>query len=434
VAAGAIEMTAIQAGRTPSDASYATVRKRRKVNRRLAGYLSLNDFEAVARHRLPRMLYGFISGGAETNSAVRANTESFQDYCFVPRALTDVSKRSHRKTLFGRSYAAPFGIAPTGVASICAYRSDLVTARCAAAAEIPTILSATSLIPMEEVRSAGQTTWYQAYIPGNPQRIEPLIERVAAAGFDTFVVTVDVPVPANRENNTRNGFSIPINPSAQLIWQGLTHPSWLIGTFMRTFVQHGVPHIENMDATRGPPILSREFERAFANRDQLSWEHVKLIRKRWRGPLVIKGLLSAADARTAKNCGIDGIIVSNHGGRQLDCSIAPLRALPPILDAIGSGMAVMLDGGIRRGTDILKALALGADFVFLGRPFLFAAVAGGEPGVRHAIELLSTEISRDMALLGINDLAKIDPTLIAQSRRDCAEYWRNVMVGRTNNT
>jgi L-lactate dehydrogenase (cytochrome) len=135
---------------------------------------------------------------------------------------------------------------------------------------------------------------------------------------------------------------------------------------------------------------------------------------RWRGPLVIKGLLSAADARTAKNCGVDGIIVSNHGGRQLDCSIAPLRALPQILDAIGSGMAIMIDGGIRRGTDILKALALGADFVFLGRPFLFAAVARGEPGVRHAIELLSTEISRDMALLGISDLAEIHPTLIAK--------------------
>jgi L-lactate dehydrogenase (cytochrome) len=401
-------MTAIQADSAPADTSCVSVRH-------LAGYLCLNDFEAAARRRLPRMLYGFISGGTETNAAVRSNAESFQDYCFVPRVLNDVSKRSQRKTLFGRSYAAPFGIAPTAAAGICAYRSDLVTARCAAAAEIPAILSAASLIPMEGVRSAGPTTWYQAYIPGDQRQIEPLVDRVAAAGFDTFVVTVDVTVPGNRENNIRNGFSIPINPSAQLIWQGLTHPSWLIGTFMRTFVQHGIPHFENMDATRGPPILSRQFERVFAKHDQVSWEYVKLIRKRWRGPLVIKGLLSAADACTAKNCGIDGIIVSNHGGRQLDCCIAPMRALPPILDAVGGDMAIMLDGGIRRGTDILKALALGADFVFLGRPFLFAAVTGGEPAVRHAIELLSTEISRDMALLGISDLAEIDPTLIART-------------------
>jgi L-lactate dehydrogenase (cytochrome) len=411
-------MTAIQADSARPNTSYAIVREGARVDRRLARYLSLDDFEETARRRLPRMLYGFISGGAETHASVRSNLDSFKDYCFVPRVLADVSKRSHRKTLFGRSYAAPFGIAPTGAASICAYRSDLVTARCAAAAEIPAILSATSLIPMEEVRRAGPTTWYQAYIPGDPSRIERLIERVAAAGFDTFVVTVDVPVPANRENNIRNGFGIPIKPSAQLIWQGLTHPSWVVGTLVRTLVRHGIPHIENMDATRGPPMLSRQFERALTDRDQLSWEHIKLIRKRWRGPLVIKGLLSAADARAAKDCGVDGVIVSNHGGRQLDYTIAPLRALPAIVDAVGGSVTIMLDSGIRRGTDVLKALALGADFVFLGRSFLFAAVADGELGVRRAIELLSSEISRDMALLGISDLAEMNSSLIAQNHRD----------------
>jgi L-lactate dehydrogenase (cytochrome) len=411
-------MTAIQADGVRSKTSYTAVREGPKIDRRMARYLSLDDFEETARRHLPRMLYGFISGGTETNAALRANIDSFNDYCFVPRVLADVSKRSHRKTLFGRSYAAPFGIAPTGAASICAYRSDLVTARCAAAADIPAILSATSLIPLEEVRRVGPTAWYQAYIPGDSARIERLMERVAAAGFDTFVVTVDVPVPANRENNIRNGFTIPIKPSAQLMWQGLTHPSWVAGTLARTLVRHGIPHIENMDATRGPPMLSRQFERALTDRDQLSWEHIKLIRKRWRGPLVIKGLLSAADARTAKDCGVDGVIVSNHGGRQLDHTIAPLRALPAVVEAVGGSMTIMLDSGVRRGTDILKALALGADFVFLGRSFLFAAVAAGEAGVQRAIELLSSEISRDMALLGINDLAELDLSLIAQTGRE----------------
>jgi L-lactate dehydrogenase (cytochrome) len=411
-------MTAIQADGVPSKSSYIAVREGPKIDRRMARYLSLDDFEETARRHLPRMLYGFISGGTETNAALGANLDSFNDYCFVPRVLADVSKRSHRKTLFGRSYAAPFGMAPTGAASICAYRSDLVTARCAAAANIPAILSATSLIPLEEVRRVGPTTWYQAYIPGDSGRIERLMERVAAAGFDTFVVTVDVPVPANRENNTRNGFTIPIKPSAPLMWQGLTHPSWVVGTLARTLLRHGIPHIENMDATRGPPMLSRQFERALTDRDQLSWEHIKLIRKRWRGPLVIKGLLSAADARTAKDCGVDGIIVSNHGGRQLDHTIAPLRALPAVVEAVGGSMTIMLDSGVRRGTDVLKALALGADFVFLGRSFLFAAVAGGEPGVRRAIELLSSEILRDMALLGIADLAEMDSSLIARTRPD----------------
>ena len=410
-------MTAIYADSARPNTSYAIVREGARVDRRLARYLSLDDFEETARRRLPRMLYGFISGGAETHASVRSNPAvsriivlclacwpTFPSAAIVKRC-SGVPKRRLLQ-LLRRERQASVPIAATSLP------------RRAAAAEIPAILSATSLIPMEEVRRAGPTTWYQAYIPGDPSRIERLIERVAAAGFDTFVVTVDVPVPANRENNIRNGFGIPIKPSAQLIWQGLTHPSWVVGTLVRTLVRHGIPHIENMDATRGPPMLSRQFERALTDRDQLSWEHIKLIRKRWRGPLVIKGLLSAADARAAKDCGVDGVIVSNHGGRQLDYTIAPLRALPAIVDAVGGSVTIMLDSGIRRGTDVLKALALGADFVFLGRSFLFAAVADGEPGVRRAIELLSSEISRDMALLGISDLAEMNSSLIAQNHRD----------------
>jgi L-lactate dehydrogenase (cytochrome) len=175
-----------------------------------------------------------------------------------------------------------------------------------------------------------------------------------------------------------------------------------------------MPHFENMDATRGAPIVSRQLERAVGNRDHLSWEHVRLIRRRWRGPLVIKGILSPADARMAKECGADGIIVSNHGGRQLDSAVAPLRVLPLIVEA-ATGMTIMMDGGIRRGTDVLKALALGADFVFVGRPLLFAAVVGGERGVSHAIEILRSEIARDMALLGIRNLSEAGPDLVMRT-------------------
>jgi len=375
-------------------------------------YLSLEDFEYAARRRLPRMLYGFIAGGAETNASIHANRKSFQSYHFVPRVFTDVSARSHQKTLFGRSYAAPFGIAPMGAGSICAYRSDLVMARAASDCNIPMVVSASSLIPLENIRQAGPTTWYQAYLPGDPHRIQPLVERVAAAGYDTFVLTADVPVAANRENNVRNGFSVPIKPSLRLIWEGITHPTWVLSTFARTLLVHGVPHFENMDATRGPPIISRSLERALGNRDQLSWDHVRLIRRLWEGIFIVKGILSVADARIAKDCGVDGIIVSNHGGRQLDSSIAPFTVLPQIVDAV-NGMTVMLDGGIRRGSDILKALALGADFVFVGRPFLFAAAAGGERGVRRAIDILNSEISRNMALLGLSSLSDIGPDFVA---------------------
>jgi L-lactate dehydrogenase (cytochrome) len=391
------------------------VRQPPAADRRFARYLALDDFEAAAKRHLPRMLYGFISGGAETNAARQANLDSYQDYAFVPRMLVDVSRRSHAKMLFGRAYAAPFGIAPMGAAAICAYRCDLAFAQAAAAANIPMILSGASLIRLEEIRAAGATAWYQAYLPGDAARIEPLVDRVAAAGYEAFVLTVDVQVPANRENNVRSGYSLPIKPSAKLAWDVVTHPGWSVGTLARTVVQHGMPHLENMDAVRGPPVISRHFERALGNRDQLSWEHVKLIRRRWKGPLVIKGVLSAADASAAKDHGVDGLMVSNHGGRQLDGAIAPLRALPQIAEA-ARGMTVMLDGGIRRGTDVLKALALGADFVFAGRPFLFAAAVGGEAGVRHAIELLSTEIGRNMALLGVSDLSEVRSELLTRTR------------------
>ncbi len=379
--------------------------------RHLRRILSLDDFERAARRHLPRMLYGFVSGAAETDSSLRDNRAAFGEIGFVTRVLADVTERQTGRTLLGRRYAAPFGIAPMGASALSAYRGDLVFARAAAAANIPMILSASSLIPLEAVRAEGPTAWYQAYLPGEAARIEPLVDRVLAAGYDTFVLTADVPVSANRENNVRNGYSLPLRPTPRLAWQGISHPRWLFGTFLRTLLNHGMPHFENMDATRGPPVLSSNLIRAIGRRDGLAWEHLALIRARWPGQLLVKGILSAEDARIARDYGADGIIVSNHGGRQLDGAVAPLRVLPEIAQAAG-GMAVVLDGGIRRGTDVLKALALGADFTFLGRPFLYAAAVAGEAGLRHAITLLWEEIHRDMAMLGITDLAQLSPDFL----------------------
>ncbi len=378
--------------------------------RRAAGsarYLSLEDFETHARRRLPRMLYGFVAGAAETSASLRCNRASFERYALVPRVLVDTGTRSTATTLLGRRYAAPFGIAPLGASALCAYRGDVVLAQGAAAAGIPMILSASSLIPLEQVREAGGD-WYQAYLPGDGARIEALVARVAAAGFHTLVLTADVPVPANRENNVRNGFSLPVVPGPRLCWQALTHPRWLMGTALRTFVRHGMPHFENMDAGRGPPILSRNLVRELGRRDGLTWEHLRQIRRQWSGKLIVKGILSAADAQLASDCGADGVIVSNHGGRQLDGAASPLQVLPAIAARKGA-MALMIDGGIRRGTDVLKALALGADFVFVGRPFLYAAALGGAAAVAGAAALLAEEILRDMALLGITQLGELGP-------------------------
>jgi L-lactate dehydrogenase (cytochrome) len=381
------------------------------VPRSLRRYLSLDDFEATARRLLPKFLYGYISGAAETDAALADNRRAFEEYGFVPRVLRDVSGRDQTTTLFGKTYAAPFGIPPMGSAALCAYRGDVVLTRAAAAINVPMCLSASSLITLEDVRRENPSAWYQAYLAGDDARIEPLVDRVAAAGYDTFVVTADVPVPPNRENNIRNGFQVPLAITPRVAWDTVSHPHWLFGTWARTVMNYGMPHFENMDAQRGPPVLARNLMRNIGKRDQLAWKHVELIRKRWKGKLVVKGLIAPDDARIARDSGVDGVIVSNHGGRQLDGTVSSLRTLPEIAADAGS-MTVMLDGGIRRGTDVLKALALGAKFVFIGRPLLYAAVVGGEAGVQRALTLLRDEIDRDMALLGIRSIGEISSDLV----------------------
>jgi L-lactate dehydrogenase (cytochrome) len=382
-----------------------------EVPRRLRRYLALDDFELQARRMLPKFLYGYISGGTETDTARSDNRRAFDEYGFVPRVLKDVSGRDQTATLFGKSYASPFGIPPMGSSALCAYRGDIVLARAAAAANVPMILSASSLIRLEDVHAANPSAWYQAYLAGVDVRIEAMVDRVATAGYDTFVVTADVPVSSNRENNIRNGFQVPLAITPRVFWDTITHPDWLLNTWGRTVFNHGMPHFENMDSKQGPPVLSKNLMRNIGSRDQLAWKHVELIRKRWPGKLVIKGLISPEDARMAREHGCEGVIVSNHGGRQLDYTFSALRTLPEIA-AQANGMTVMMDGGIRRGTDVIKALALGADFVFIGRPFLYAAVAAGEAGVSRAVSLLHDEIDRDLALLGIRSLKEITPDLV----------------------
>ena len=381
------------------------------MSRHLRTILSLEDFERAARRHLPRPVFAYVSGGVETDASVRDNRAAFDELGFIPRVLIDVSKRSTASTLFGREYSAPFGVAPMGISALSAYRGDLVQARGAKASNIPMIMSGSSLIRLEDVCSACPETWFQAYLPGEMERILGIIDRAAAAGFGTLVVTVDVAVLSNRENNVRAGFSTPLRPSPRLAWDGITHPRWLFGTALRTLVRHGMPHFENSLATRGAPILARDVERDFTKKDHLNWEHLALIRKRWQGRLVVKGVMNPLDARIAKDNGVDGLIVSNHGGRQLDYTVSPLRVLSSIIEAAG-GMPVMMDSGIRRGTDVMKALALGASFVFVGRPFNFAASIAGEEGVRHAYEILQGELYRGMAQLGITSLAQLAPGML----------------------
>nr|WP_280338181.1 alpha-hydroxy acid oxidase [Salinicola acroporae] len=291
----------------------------------------------------------------------------------------------------------------------CAIRlpGDLALARAAARANVPMVMSGSSLIPMEEVAAVEGCDWFQAYLPGDEPGIEALIARVERAGFRNLVITVDYPVPPNPDNNRRSGFSSPIRPTLRLALDGLVKPRWLYETFYKTLRHHGIPHFENNHATRGIPVISRHVNRDFSGRSHLDWNYLALVRERWPGNLVVKGILHPEDAQRAKTQGVDAIIVSNHGGRQLDGTIAPLRALPEVIEAVGD-LPVMIDSGFRRGTDVLKALALGARFVFFGRPFNYAAAYAGEAGTSHAIHLMQEEIARNMALLGITDIRQMN--------------------------
>jgi L-lactate dehydrogenase (cytochrome) len=381
-------------------------------SRRLKGILCLDDFEAPARRHLPRPIFGYISGGVETNASLAGNRAAFAEFNFMPRVLKSTRARHQKTTIFGRTYDLPFGFPPMGGTSLAAYQGDTVLAQVAAQLNTIMIQSGASLTPMERVREVGPTAWFQAYLPGEPEIIVPLVERAQRAGFEVLVLTVDVQVSANRENNVRNGYSSPLKPTPRLAWDCMVRPRWLLGTFGRTVLSHGMPHLENMGFPR-IPILGN-LERPRMARDGLSWEHLELMRRMWKGKLVLKGVLSKEDVRIARESGVDGIMVSNHGGRQLDGTVAPLRALPAVVSEAG-GMTIMMDSGIRRGTDVLKALALGAQFVFVGRPFLYAAAIAGAAGVHHAARLLREEVSRNMAMLGISSVAEMKRDLLVPS-------------------
>jgi L-lactate dehydrogenase (cytochrome) len=368
---------------------------------------SLEDLEPAARRLLPPAIFGYVAGAAETNASLADNRRVFDEIQFLPRMLVGVASRTLDCRLMGQDHSLPFGIAPMGVCALTGYRGDLSLARAASRAGIPMVISAASLIPLEEIAAAAQGVWYQAYLSGDEEETSALIARVARAGIGTFVITADSAVVPSRENNLRTGYRTPIRPNAALLWNGLMHPTWAIGTFLRTFVQHGTPHFENAGPGRGAPLLSRQATRDFSGREFLDWDIVRLIRSRWQGRLVIKGLLHPSDVAVAREIGADGVILSNHGGRQLDRAVSPMRVLPAAVEQAGN-MAVMIDSGFRRGTDILKALALGAQLVFIGRPFNYASALGRDAGVDQTIGLLRTQLRADLGMLGLRSLQEIN--------------------------
>ncbi|UCF74894.1 MAG: alpha-hydroxy-acid oxidizing protein [Betaproteobacteria bacterium] len=371
---------------------------------------NIEDLRRIAADRLPRIAYDFLERGAEEEVTLAGNRAVFEHIRLQPRTLVDVSKRSQKKTLWGKTFDAPFGVAPTGASGMYCFDADVKIARAARRANLPCVLSTASFVPMERViQEAGGTLWFQLYMSKDLETAERLVRRALAAGFEALVLTTDIPVAGNREFNRRNQFEIPLRLGPRQILDGLLHPRWLTSVFLRTLLTSGIPRFQNLDVNVGGRIVSTTLTGFRQRREELNWEDLAWLRKLWPKKLLVKGVLTVEDAQLAARYGADGIFVSNHGGRQLDGAPSPIEILPQIADAVGDRLAIMVDSGFRRGTDIVKALALGADMVFVGRATLYGASAGGEEGVLRAVDLLKSEIDRVMALLGCTTVDAIGP-------------------------
>lgn len=383
----------------------------KRPDRRLRGVVSVEDLRRLAQRRLPRLLFDYIDGGAGDDTGVRRNRAAFAAYRLRPRYLIDVSARRVDTSLWGRRYAAPVGIAPVGLVGLFRARGELLLAEAARDADVPYVLSGASIATIEEVaRVAPQHTWYQLY-PAREQQVSlDIIRRAAGAGFEVLVLTVDLPVPARRERDLRNGFDFNVRLSPSLVLDGLAHPAWALEFLARG----GLPAFGNWAPYARPGASAREVAEYFVGQSfaTQTWDDVARYRRVWPGRFVLKGIQHPADARRALEAGVDGLIVSNHGGRQLDCLPASIEALPQIRAAVGDRLAVMVDGGIRSGSDLAIALSLGADFAFVGRPPVFGVAAAGRAGASLALSILRDELDLAVGQLGLTSVRELGPQLV----------------------
>lgn len=378
------------------------------------GAYNIADLRDMARGHLPRAIFEFIDRGTEDDVALANNREAFDRIKLRARTLVDVSKRSQEITLFGNKQPLPIVIAPTGTAGLLWHNGEVGMARAAAAAGIPFTVATNSMTPMETiVREAGGRLWFQLYMWSDRRLSHQLVERANRAGFEALIVTVDGAVAANREFSHRNGFSVPMKLNSRLVADVMMHPRWLAGVYLRQLLTSGTPRFENYPPEIQDKITARTFKKSILKNDSLNWDDLRALRKLWPRTLMIKGTLHPEDAKLAADCGIDGLIVSNHGGRMLDSSLAPIDVLPSMVDAVGKKLTVMMDSGVRRGADVVKALALGAQAVLIGRATLYGTAAAGEAGATRAIDILREETDRIMALIGANNVTELDRKCLA---------------------
>jgi len=377
--------------------------------------VSVADFRARAQRRLPKMVFDYLEGGADGELAVKRNRQAIELLCLRPSALVDVSHIDAAIELFGHRHPLPLVIAPTGLNGLFWPDGDLELARAAAAANIPFAMSSASNARLERIPAeAGGVNWFQLYVMGDRKTAERMMTRALASGYTALMLTVDVPVGGHRERDLRNGFKLPFKLSPTTAFDLSLHPRWLMA-----LMRGGMPSFVNLaDAESGE--TSVEAQAALLSRSldpSLVWENLSWIRRHWPGTLMLKGVLNPNDARLALAHGVDGLIVSNHGGRQLDAAQASIDVLPEIIAAVDGHLPVLVDSGFRRGSDIVKALALGARAVLLGRATLYGLAADGESGVSAVLQLLAEDILRNMALMGTPSIGHLTPERVIPPAR-----------------
>ncbi|WP_213739136.1 alpha-hydroxy acid oxidase [Bradyrhizobium sp. dw_411] len=378
------------------------------------GAYNIEDLRIIAQRRVPKGIFEFVDRGSEDEIALRNNRAAFERIKLNPRPLVDVSKRNQAIDLFGQRQAMPIAIAPCGTAGLMWYQGELELARAAAAAKIPFTLATGSMTAMERIaEEAPGQLWFQLYMWPDRAMSHKLVARARDAGFEALVVTVDGVVSGNREYNLRNGFTVPFTYSRRNIVDVMRHPRWMVGVLGRYTLGGGLPRYENYPAELKNRITAAPMGKGMMRNDSLTWDDLKVLRRIWPKTLIVKGIMNAAAAVKAADCGADAVVVSNHGGRNLDSTTAPIDVLPQVAEAVGHRLTVLMDSGVRRGSDVVKALALGARAVLIGRPMLYGTAVGGEAGAARAIGIFRDEIDRTMAHLGYCTVKEIDCDCLA---------------------
>jgi len=380
----------------------------------LAACHNIDELRSLAARRVPKLLFDFIDGGAEDEVTLRRSSSGFSDYQLVPHNFVDVSEIDISTEVMGRKIDAPLIVSPTGLAKLFHHTGEESLAPAAGVHNIPYTMSSASSTSIEGVGNlTSGPKWFQIYVWKDRAIVRDFIDRCKGAGFSALCLTVDVPITGNRERDVRNGLAMPLKMTPAIAFDMLRKPAWLYNA-----ITHPMPTLANLvDRAEGDTSMANLSRYTEEQLDKaISWDDAAEIKEQWDGPLGIKGVLRAEDADRAAEMGFDAVIISNHGGRQLDHAPAPIDVLPEIAEAVDGRCQIILDGGVRRGTDVLKALCLGATACMAGRPYLFGLGAGGQAGVERAMEILKGEIHRDLMLLGCAKVTDLGPQFLRRIR------------------